>query len=182
VLAHAEGADEGIAIALVFAALWVGWIGWSRLRGRGFPRVGTGTAVALLLVSAGLAAASATVPRIVFPGPGAGPRPSSPATIAFRAPVEGARVTAARLEVLLDLRGGTVTDRTSTRLRPDVGHIHVSLDGRLLTMTASTSTVVALDDLDPGPHTLEAEFVAMDHGPFSPPVQARVTFTTGGAS
>jgi hypothetical protein len=180
VLAHAGGADEGLSVALVFAAMWVGWIGWSRLRGRGFAKVTSGAAVALLVVAGGLAVASATVPRMIFGPPAGGQRPSSPATIAFRSPTDGAQAAGSRLDVVLDLRGGTITDRASTRLEPDVGHIHVSLDGRLLTMTSSTSTAVDLDHLAPGPHTLEAEFVALDHGPFSPPVRARVTFTIGG--
>jgi hypothetical protein len=35
--------------------------------------------------------------------------------------------------------------------------------------------------LAPGPHTLTAEFVAADHGPFDPRVIASVTFTKGSA-
>jgi len=31
----------------------------------------------------------------------------------------------------------------------------------------------------PGVHTLEAEFVAVDHAPFQPRVRASVTFRTG---
>jgi hypothetical protein len=181
VLAHAGGADESLSVALVFAALWVGWSGWSRLRDRGFARIGRWGAVGLLAVAGALAVASATIPRAIFPGPASGARPASTASLAFREPVDGEVGTGDRLPVTLDLQGGRITDRTSTDLDPSVGHIHLSLDGRLVSMTSTAATVVDLRELPPGTHTLEAEFVAADHGPFSPRVLARVSFTKGGA-
>jgi hypothetical protein len=36
--------------------------------------------------------------------------------------------------------------------------------------------------LSPGDHTLEAEFVAADHGPFDPRVVVHTTFTIGNPS
>ena len=33
VVAHASGADETMSLVMLFAGIWVGWIGWSRLRG-----------------------------------------------------------------------------------------------------------------------------------------------------
>ena len=176
-LAHAGGADETLSVVLIFAALWVGWIGWSRLRGRGFERVGARTAAGLLVLAAALGVAAATLPRAIFPGPGDGPRPASTATLAFRAPADGAAASGDRLPVTLDLRGGRVTDRASTDLDPGLGHIHLSVDGRLVSMTSATSSTVDLAGLAPGEHALEAEFVAADHGPFSPRVVARVSFT-----
>jgi hypothetical protein len=38
--------------------------------------------------------------------------------------------------------------------------------------------VVDLRDVSPGPHTLQAEFVAADHAPFDPRVTAAVRFET----
>lgn len=181
-LAHAGGADETLSVALVFAALWVGWIGWSRLRDRGFERIGRRGAVGLLALAGAFAVASATLPRAIFPGPATGDRPTSTATLAFREPADGVVGTGDRLPVALDLRGARITDRTSTDLDPALGHLHLSVDGRLVSMTSDTSTVVDLRELAPGTHTLEAEFVAADHGPFSPRVLARVSFTTEGSS
>jgi hypothetical protein len=37
--------------------------------------------------------------------------------------------------------------------------------------------LVDIRGLSPGEHTLEAEFVAADHGPFDPRVTAQTTFT-----
>lgn len=59
-------------------------------------------------------------------------------------------------------------------LRGDQGHVHLLLDGQLIAMPYQ------LDDrlpvLSPGSHTVEAEFVASDHLPFSNRVVAAVTF------
>jgi hypothetical protein len=56
---------------------------------------------------------------------------------------------------------------------PNEGHVHLILDGRLVSMTSSTDQTLPLS---PGTYRLEAEFVAVDHGPFDPPVTASVTF------
>ena len=73
-LAHAGAADESLAIAMVFAALWVGWIGWSRMRGTGFGRLPTAAGPSLLVLAVVTLGASAIVPGMVF-----GPTPTSPA-------------------------------------------------------------------------------------------------------
>jgi hypothetical protein len=39
--------------------------------------------------------------------------------------------------------------------------------------------VFSLQGVSPGRHTLQAEFVAADHGPFDPRVTAAVTFVKG---
>jgi hypothetical protein len=180
VLAHAGNADESLAIFMIFVALWVGWTGWSRIKGTGFPRLPRAAAFGLLGVAGVILIASAFVPRALL-GPKAsaapaGPRPSSTATIAFRSPRQGQRVTGDELEVVLDLTGGTITQATTTAVTPNVGHIHLSLDGQLVSMTYGTVQVVDVRDLTAGPHTLEAEFVAADHAPFDPRVDASVTF------
>jgi hypothetical protein len=79
----------------------------------------------------------------------------------------------APVRVRLRLAGGRVVSGTSTHLVPDKGHIHLYLDGALVTMTYATWTTIYAY---PASHRLEAQFVAVDHGPFSPPVRASVTF------
>jgi hypothetical protein len=52
--------------------------------------------------------------------------------------------------------------------------IHLYLDGSLVSMTASLDATI---EAFPGRHQLLAEFVAIDHTPFQPRVQAVVTFS-----
>ena len=82
----------------------------------------------------------------------------------------------------MTLDGGRIVDAASTTLTPDTGHIHLSLDGRLVSMTYGLVQLVDIRGLAPGEHTLEAEFVAADHGPFDPRVTARTTFTIAGGT
>src|SRR5205823_13840640 len=102
-------------------------------------------------------------------------RPRSPATIAFLAPRPGQvlRGDPAAVAVRIRLRGGRIVPFTSTRLTSDTGHVHLYLDGDLVAMTTSLRRTVSIL---PGPHTLTAEFVAVDHAPFDPRVLARVRF------
>jgi hypothetical protein len=182
VIAHAGGQDESLAIVMVFAGIWTGWIGWSRLRGKGFPRVPVAGAWALVAVAAVLFVASTFVPRALLgPKPPASlapgtVRPASTATLSITQPTRDARVTTEELTVELDLRGGTIVQATTTNVTPTTGHIHLSLDGSLVSMTYGTDQIVDLSGVGPGPHTLTAEFVAADHLPFSPRVQASVRF------
>jgi hypothetical protein len=178
-LAHAGSADESLAIAMVLVALWVGWIGRSRLKGMGFGRLPRPAAYAALAAAAGLLAASAIVPRALFPRtvpPPAGAAPiASTATLAFVRPADGALATGTQLELVLRLDGGRVIDATSP-VTPDTGHIHVSVDGKLVSMTYGTVQVLDLRPYGPGTHTITAEFVAADHRSFTPPVTATRTF------
>jgi hypothetical protein len=190
-LAHAGAADESLAVAMVFAALWIGWVGWSRLRGTGFPRLPRGAGVGLLALGASLLVASAIVTgALLGPSPSpspvvsgapstSGPRPASTATLAIVTPADGATVAGDELEVVMELTGGRVVEGASTDLTPDEGHIHLTLDGEIVSMTYGTVQVIDLRTTAPGTHTLEAEFVAADHSPFSPRVTTSVTFTSG---
>ena len=187
-LAHAGAADESLSVAILFGALWVGWAGWSRLKGTAFGRLPSWAGPALLATAALLVISAAVVPRAVFPGPVGpasslapsvtGPRPSSTATLAFRRPADGSRVPADQLEVVLDLRGGRIVDGASTVLAPDTGHVHLALDGTLVSMTYGVVQVVDLAGVPRGHHTLQAEYVAADHAPFDPRVTTAVRFET----
>jgi hypothetical protein len=65
----------------------------------------------------------------------------------------------------------------SVRPVPNEGHVHLYLDGSLVSMTTALDARVAAP---PGQHELQAEFVALDHVPFQPPVVATVTFSVVG--
>jgi hypothetical protein len=183
VIAHAAGTDESLAIVMLFGAIWVGWIGWTRVRGRGFERMPRAGAYGLLGVAGILVVTTAFVPRALLgpkPATATGARPASTATISFTSPTEHQRVTGSELDVALNLRGGTIVQATTTSIAPDTGHIHLLLDGNLVSMTFGTDQVIDLSDAAAGAHTLTAEFVAADHLPFSPPVTASVDFTKAG--
>lgn len=104
-----------------------------------------------------------------------GPRPSSTATLTIVEPEDDAVVRDDDIEVVFDLEGGTLVDLTATEVRPDEGHLHVTVDGALVSMTGGLRQ--ELGHLAPGQHLLKAEFVAADHVPFQPRVLAAVAFT-----
>jgi hypothetical protein len=177
-IAHAGGTDESLAIVMLFGAIWTGWIGWTRLHGNGFARVPLVGAYGLLGLAGVLVVTSAFVPRALLgPKTATGAtRPPSTATISFVRPREHERVSGSEMNVVLDLRGGTIVQATTSSIAPDTGHVHLLLDGALVSMTFGTEQVVDLSTVPAGAHTLTAEFVAADHLPFAPPVTASVDF------
>jgi len=184
VIAHAAGTDESLAIVMLFTALWLGWIGWTRLHDRGFGRIPRPGAYGLLGVSGVLVVTSAFVPRALL-GPktpsSTGARPASTATLTFVSPTPHQKVSGSEMNVVLDLEGGTVVQATTASISPSTGHIHILLDGNLVSMTFGTEQVLDLTSVTPGAHTLTAEFVAADHLPFSPPVTTSVDLTKVGS-
>ncbi|HUQ62524.1 MAG TPA: hypothetical protein VM121_02070 [Acidimicrobiales bacterium] len=109
-------------------------------------------------------------------GGGGAPRLSTPARLQILAPTPN-ETTGPNVTVKLDLIGAKVVPQTTGPLRPDEGHIHVSLDGQLVSMAYGTEQ--ELPNLAPGKHSLQAEFVATDHAPFANKVVAGVLFDVG---
>lgn len=103
-------------------------------------------------------------------------RPTTPARLQIVAPTPN-EVTGPNITVKLDLMGAKVVPQTTGPLHPDEGHIHVSLDGKLVSMAYGTEQ--DLPNLAPGKHSLQAEFVATDHVPFANRVVAGVLFDVG---
>jgi hypothetical protein len=186
-LAHAGGAPETLSVVLLFGGIWVGWAGWSRIKGRGFPRLPMGGAYALMVGAVGLALSAAVIPPLIW-GPAlklkppvqASVRPTSTASIHIVNPKAGETETGTTLDVVMTLPGGTIVDYTSTKLTANTGHIHLLIDGKLISMTYGLVQELSLQGLKAGSHTLTAEFVAADHGPFNPVVSTTVRFMKAG--
>ena len=106
------------------------------------------------------------------PSPTTARRPSSNAKIGFVDPHTGSDVSAGTIHIRLELSGASLVSTTSKDLSPDKGHVHLSMDGRLISMTSGLEQDI---EAAPGTHLLQAEFVATDHAPFDPRVIATVT-------
>jgi hypothetical protein len=107
------------------------------------------------------------------PTPGA--RPSSPAQISIVSPKEGSVVRGPSVLVRVKIVGATIVPATTRAITPTTGHLHLSLDGKLISMNYQATQT--LPDVPPGTHVLKIEFVAADHLPFDPRVITGVTFT-----
>jgi hypothetical protein len=183
VLAHGGTPDETVSAVLLGASFWLGYMARQRWRERGTSaasrwKLFSMWAGAGVLALAGLTAIAWVRPLI---GP-SGTRPASTATIAFGLPRQGEVVSGDLLRVRLQLEGGRVVANTTTDLTSDTGHIHLMLDGSLVSMTYGLEQTVSLAGQEPGTHLLQAEFVAADHAPFNPRVLASVTFTIDGSA
>ena len=126
-------------------------------------------AVALLATACGSGGATPD-----SPSPSSGSRPSSTAKLSILSPKNGSVVKGPTIHVELSLQGAQIVKQTSTDLSPDKGHMHVLLDGSLISMNYSLGEEIP--DVGPGPHRVEVEFVATDHAPFDPRVTAVASF------
>jgi hypothetical protein len=126
-----------------------------------------------LLLAACTTGGGAASPTSPTPAP-IGPRPSSPAVLKIVSPKNGATVPATGSELVVSLSKATLTAVTSQNISPDEGHLHVSVDDRLISMTSGLRQ--ELPPLEPGRHVIQVEFVAADHLPFDPRVLTRAEF------
>jgi hypothetical protein len=102
-------------------------------------------------------------------------RPSSTAKLTILTPRNGQTISRQASEVHLDLAGAKIVSHTTTRIRPDQGHIHLLVDGKLVAMNYGLDE--RLPNLTPGQHLVQVEFVAADHAPFDPRVLTQAAFT-----
>lgn len=131
-------------------------------------------ALALLTAACtgGSAAPSSTPP------PTSAQRIASTGTLTIVSPTNGQVIQGSTVDLKVDLKGATIVPLTTTVLKPDEGHIHVSMDDQLVSMT--TGTELQIPNVAPGHHLITVEFVATDHGPFDPRVLAVVSFEVKG--
>jgi hypothetical protein len=124
--------------------------------------------VALVAVGCSGSSASDSTSLIVLA------RPSSPAKVTIAAPTNGEVIHGTNVHVAIELADAKVVRATTTNIVPDEGHLHLSLDDRLVSMNFRLDSDIA--NVKPGLHILKVEFVASDHLPFDPRVIAQVTF------
>jgi hypothetical protein len=131
--------------------------------------------VALACLATALAAASCGSSAPAAPSTSA-TRPTTSATLQITSPAPN-EVTGRHVEMVMALSGARLLappTQLGAPLRPDRGHIHISVDGTLVAMPVQLTEELPL--LKPGAHTVQAEFVASDHLPFANRVVAAVTF------
>jgi hypothetical protein len=63
-----------------------------------------------------------------------GPRPASTAKLTILTPHNGQTIHNQTPEVRLGLQGAKIVTQTSTHIRPDQGHVHLLVDGKLVAM------------------------------------------------
>ena len=98
----------------------------------------------------------------------------SPAAIQVVEPLAGA-VTGEHVRARFAVTGARVTNPSRTRVVPDEGHFHLTLDGRALEMQYTSEFDLRVER---GTHVLNVEFVANDHRPFNPRIRTSVSFET----
>lgn len=125
----------------------------------------TGLAWRLFAAGALLAAAS-----FIVPGLGGG----TDVTVGFASPQDDDTVPAGEpVTIEVDLEGGELATSASDA----GGHLHIFVDGSVISMPSTTTTEV---DLEPGEHELRVEYVDFGHASYDPPVQETITVTATG--
>ncbi len=101
-------------------------------------------------------------------------RPLTQASVAVTSPTRDQVFASQDVPLKIDLRGGEIASVASTSNQEGQGHLHISIDGRLASMTAEADQTL---QVPPGKHELEVEYVANDHAPFCKRIADRVRFT-----
>ena len=100
-------------------------------------------------------------------------RPATDARIQILAPTPN-QETGPDVTVQVKLIGAKEVPQVTGPIKPDEGHIHVSLDGAVVAMAYGDSQ--KLPGLTPGQHSVQVDFVATDHVQFKNRVTAAVLF------
>jgi hypothetical protein len=164
------GPFVAMALFLVGAGAAVGGYWVARRRG---DRLGRVVGVLLGAFAVGCLAVGTALPLLLHASVTV-TRPSTTARLQILSPTPGEAFQGdpATIPVAFRLEGGRIVAVSSLHLVPNEGHIHLYMDGSLVTMSGLQTEINA----SPGLHTLRAEFVAIDHGPFRPRVVATATF------
>jgi Domain of unknown function (DUF4399) len=94
--------------------------------------------------------------------------------ISITSPTDSDTVPAGEaVEVTVELTGADLTDATTSE-DPTEGHLHIFVDGTIVSMPSTTTNEV---ELEPGDHTIAVEFTTADHRSFDPRIQDEVTVT-----
>src|ERR1700749_3581810 len=118
------------------------------------------SSVALLALAVLLAACSSGGGASPTPEATAqGPRPASTAKLVMVSPTPNEVVTGGTVHVVMTLTGATITDVTTTNIKPNEGHIHLYGDNNLVSMNYPLTQDLPLK---PGSYVMRAEFVAAD--------------------
>lgn len=143
---------------------WVGLVCCAAAALR-FAGVGAGRVpekAAVVLVVAGLATVSAGV--VVGDGtPDPSTRPSSTGTVRIVTPEDGAALSTDEVAMEVDVRDFSLVPVVAgaSGADPDRGHLHVTVDGRVVQMPGDASTVEVC--VPEGEHTIAVVLVAEDH-------------------
>lgn len=140
-------------------------------------RLATVLAAFAFVAAACSPAAPTTAPQTLTPAisPTIAPRIASDAKVSIREPADGATVVGTSVHVVLKLDGAKIVTETTTNIRPDEGHVHLYLNGQVVSMNYGLEQDLPVT---PGTYVFRAEFVAADHAPFNPRVEStEVVFT-----
>lgn len=163
---HGEHLSRGQAIALLAGSALV-IVGMLLLGARGLSR-GWWRWVPVGLLGLGFFTSSVGV--LAFPllqGPCRG-RPATAARLEVRRPQDGGTLRSP-VPVEVAIVGGRLAPAGALANRPDEGHLHISVDGQLVSMIGQQDQAI---HVPLGRHRITVEFVANDHAVFCPPVSA----------
>lgn len=122
--------------------------------------------VPLTLGACGSAATAVTPSATASPTVGPTHGQASPVKLTLVSPKSDEIIVGSTAHIALTMTGGTITPAYSSNVSPVVGHIHLYLNGELVSMSYQTQTDLPVD---PGAtYSLYAEWVASDHGSFTP--------------